>query len=269
MKTQSEHRLRHLALTGQAMLKSTSLVVAVGITSSATEAYPIDCAIFLCLAGGWPSDPDCNAARAEFVRRITPWPIEPPLQLWRCPMGATSGSINLSPMQRLEAIKDSSANPIPELPPADQDTPQVVDASYSTESWNALGLELGAIWAPLDSSVLPWAHLGADTPAIPTPTLAAVDLSTSDFDIIRSIRVWDVRHYSYRRRSRDDEQCRTSLDMVVGTYDQNANFHWSDRAPGPIPGWIPLRGDCPSYFRGVGVEWSDIFGRSDHELVPY
>ena len=25
-------------------------------------------------------------ARAEFIRRITPWPIEPPLQIWRCPM---------------------------------------------------------------------------------------------------------------------------------------------------------------------------------------
>ena len=51
-------------------------------------AYPVDCAILLCLAGGWPPSPPCAAARVEVVRRITPWPVEPPLQPWRCPMGA-------------------------------------------------------------------------------------------------------------------------------------------------------------------------------------
>lgn len=50
-------------------------------------AYPIDCAILLCLAGGFPASTECMAAKAEMIRRITPWPIEPPLQLWRCPMG--------------------------------------------------------------------------------------------------------------------------------------------------------------------------------------
>jgi hypothetical protein len=51
------------------------------------NAYPIDCAILLCLAGGFPASAECSAAKAELIRRITPWPIEPPLQLWRCPMG--------------------------------------------------------------------------------------------------------------------------------------------------------------------------------------
>ena len=53
------------------------------------HAYPVDCAILLCLAGGWPASAPCAHARAEFIRRITPWPIEPPLQIWRCPMGAS------------------------------------------------------------------------------------------------------------------------------------------------------------------------------------
>lgn len=52
------------------------------------SAYQIDCAILLCLAGGFPPSAPCAAARAEMIRRITPWPIEPPLQLWRCPMRA-------------------------------------------------------------------------------------------------------------------------------------------------------------------------------------
>src|SRR6056297_3289748 len=53
------------------------------------QTYPIDCAILLCLSGGWPASVPCARARAEFIRRITPWPVEPPLQIWRCPMGAS------------------------------------------------------------------------------------------------------------------------------------------------------------------------------------
>ena len=54
-------------------------------------AYPVDCAILLCLAGGWPSHPVCQHARAVFIARATPWPVEPPLQIWRCPMSGGAG----------------------------------------------------------------------------------------------------------------------------------------------------------------------------------
>ena len=242
--------------------------IALGFTAPA-YAYPIDCAIFLCLAGGWLSSPDCNAARAEFVRRITPLPVEPPLQLWRCPMGATSGSADMSPMQRLDAIKSSSANPLPEFPGTYGKTRQVIDVTYSRDSWPMLDVSDALKRAPLGVRVTPLATISAGSPTLPEPTLANVNLSSSDFDVVRSIRVWDVRHYSYRRWSRDDEQCHVSLDMKVGTYDENASFGWSDHAPGPRPSWLPLRQQCPSYFRGVGVEWSDIFGRYDYVLVPY
>lgn len=57
------------------------------------HAYPTDCAILLCLAGGFPASAECSAAKTEIIRRITPWPVEPPLQLWRCPMGG--GSVSL------------------------------------------------------------------------------------------------------------------------------------------------------------------------------
>lgn len=52
-------------------------------------AYPVDCAILLCLAGGWPASAECAQARAVFIARITPWPVEPPLQIWNCPMRAS------------------------------------------------------------------------------------------------------------------------------------------------------------------------------------
>lgn len=59
-----------------------------GVAGGASAgAYPIDCAILLCMAGGFPASAECSAAKAEVIRRITPWPVEPPLQLWRCPMG--------------------------------------------------------------------------------------------------------------------------------------------------------------------------------------
>jgi hypothetical protein len=74
-------------------LLSTAAIFAIGFTPlavkpAAAQGYQIDCAILLCLAGGWPASVPCARARAEFIRRITPWPVEPPLQIWRCPMHA-------------------------------------------------------------------------------------------------------------------------------------------------------------------------------------
>lgn len=77
------------------LLHSTIAVMGLAFAAPAPAlAYPIDCAILLCLAGGFPASAECSAARAEFIRRITPWPIEPPLQLWNCPM-RTSGGISV------------------------------------------------------------------------------------------------------------------------------------------------------------------------------
>lgn len=78
----------------------------VAMTGSAKAVdYPIDCAILLCMAGGWPGQGDCIPARAEFIRRISKIPPEPPLQIWRCPMNASAGggssqgaAANQSPM---------------------------------------------------------------------------------------------------------------------------------------------------------------------------
>jgi len=61
--------------------------IAASVTPAPVAAYQIDCAILLCLAGGFPASAECTAAKAEMIRRITPVPVEPPLQLWRCPMG--------------------------------------------------------------------------------------------------------------------------------------------------------------------------------------
>lgn len=76
-------------------VRSILLGAAVAIASAAhtapARAYPIDCAILLCLAGGFPPSAECAAAKATMIRRITPWPVTPPLQLWNCPLGLPSG----------------------------------------------------------------------------------------------------------------------------------------------------------------------------------
>lgn len=63
-------------------------------------AYPVDCAILLCLAGGWPASAECAHARTVFIARITPWPVEPPLQIWNCPMRASFHGA-AKPLERL------------------------------------------------------------------------------------------------------------------------------------------------------------------------
>ena len=78
----------HFAFKKHVLLFVTALAFAINSLPSSTRAqtYPIDCAILLCLSGGWPASIPCADARAEFIRPITPWADEPPLQIWRCPM---------------------------------------------------------------------------------------------------------------------------------------------------------------------------------------
>ena len=55
---------------------------------ASAQGYQVYCAILLSLAGGWPASAPCVHTRAIVIRTITPWPVEPPLQIWRCPIGA-------------------------------------------------------------------------------------------------------------------------------------------------------------------------------------
>ena len=83
-----------------------TLLLGLGLSTavvSPVAAYPVDCAILLCLAGGWPASAECAQARAVFIRRITPWPIEPPLQIWNCPMRAGL-RVQPKPLARLFGI---------------------------------------------------------------------------------------------------------------------------------------------------------------------
>ena len=182
------------------------------VSPQPAKAYQVDCAILLCLAGGWPASAECAHARAVFIRRITPWPIEPPLQIWRCPMGV---SMNV-PLQ-------THPSPV-----------QLILAQISEGG-------------------------GAD-----------IDISGFEFDFVRSIRVWDVRHYSHQRRGRDDD-CSERFYMRLGSYGRQGGFGWQNTNPDAAPSWVlPSRG-CSSgnWRRGVGVEWEDHEGNHGYEWVAY
>lgn len=110
-----------------------ALLLGVGLSTATVTpaaAYPVDCAILLCLAGGWPASAECAHARAVFIARITPWPIEPPLQIWNCPMRA-SFPAEARPLDRLFDIAFPAENtrPLVSEPDALSDLLQVQDAA--------------------------------------------------------------------------------------------------------------------------------------------
>ena len=84
-------------LRAAAALAATAMSLSV---AAPAQAYPVDCAILLCLAGGWPASTECAHARTVFIARITPWPVEPPLQIWNCPMRASFRG-EAKPLERL------------------------------------------------------------------------------------------------------------------------------------------------------------------------
>lgn len=226
------------------------LAVAASLTPQRAEAYPIDCAILLCLAGGWPASAECSRARAEFVRRITPWPVEPPLQVWRCPMHTTAGLGDASPgmpdaMTRLAAVI-RLANPQQE--PA-QLLPGAEPAVLRTTDRDAL---LGAILHQVQVEGDP----------------ADIDISGPEFDFVRSIRVWHV--VASQHQGRDD--CVQSDGTRLGQYTTQGQYHWQRSHLGTLPpafGHNPT-GWCPTYrYRAVYVDWRDHEGNYGYERVDY
>jgi hypothetical protein len=99
---------------------------------------------------------------------------------------------------------------------------------------------------------------------------ADIDISGLEFDFVRSIRVWDVRHYSHRERGRDDD-CSESYNMRLGTYGMQGGFGWQWTTPAAAPRWVLPSRRCSSsnWRRGVGVEWEDHEGNHGYEWVAY
>ena len=238
-----------------------SVAVALAVTGLSLPApvraqtYPIDCAILLCLSGGWPASVPCARARAEFIRRITPWPVEPPLQIWRCPMGAsfeTAPAAN-SVDRIFEAFFQHNGNGPRQSFPA-RNTADPIPAAWRTpEAPNHL--------VPADRAL----QLIQDR--------ADIDISGPEFNFVRSIRVFDVR-YARQHESGRDGDCNRSATVVLGTYGTQGDFAWRRSSITSLPsahiGLERWGQNCPSiYHRSVFVDWRDYEGNYGFEQVNY
>lgn len=240
------------------------LVMALALTgislpsSSRAQTYPIDCAILLCLSGGWPASVPCARARAEFIRRITPWPVEPPLQIWRCPMGASY-----------------------EFKPQPSGTNQIFDALFRTDDTRprqSFPTTHHAPEAMTESAILNIEETSNElVPADLAPRLvqdrADIDISGPEFNFVRSIRVFDVR-YARQHESGHDDDCNRSAVVVLGTYGTQGDFSWQRSSTSALPSahvGLERWGDnCPSiYHRSVFVDWRDYEGNYGFEQVNY
>ncbi|MEP4627156.1 MAG: hypothetical protein ABJZ90_15685 [Paracoccaceae bacterium] len=219
------------------------------------QTYQIDCAILLCLSDGWPTSVPCARARAEFIRRITPWPIEPPLQIWRCPMGASYDPVNPS-----------------------NNRGRFYDILFTSQDRTLLLLLSSTEPLLSENSVLKLAE--------PKPNLlsegfaldlvqdrADIDISGPEFNFVRSIRVFDVR-YARQNESGRDRDCNRSASIYLGTYGTQGEFSWARSGPTALPeahtGLERWGYNCPSlYHRSVFVDWSDYEGNYGFEQVNY
>ena len=241
-----------------------SLVVALALTgvslpsNSRAQTYPIDCAILLCLSGGWPASIPCARARAEFIRRITPWPVEPPLQIWRCPMGASY-----------------------EFEPQPSGTNRIFDALFGTDDFHPRQSFLMTHRAPEAMAETAVLSIDETSKALVPVNLALrlvqdradIDISGPEFNFVRSIRVFDVRYARQHESGRDDD-CNRNAVVVLGTYGTQGDFSWQRSSTAALPSahaGLERWGDhCPSiYHRSVFVDWRDYEGNYGFEQVNY
>lgn len=227
------------------------------------QTYQIDCAILLCLSGGWPASVPCARARAEFIRRITPWPVEPPLQIWRCPMGVayTVDPDTLTADRIYEILLDMDDAPVqsyPSVPLTDTSLvaqPAVVRRSGGSANPLPEGFAMQLIQAQEGD--------GAD-----------IDISGAEFNFVRSIRVYNVTYARQRESGRDDD-CNRSFSMRVGTYGAQGDFRWTGSndyrsLPADHTGLENYPSNCPTiWHRSVFVDWRDYEGNYGFEQVNY
>ncbi|MGK7664559.1 MULTISPECIES: hypothetical protein [unclassified Marinovum] len=238
-----------------------SVAVALAVTglslpmSARAQTYPIDCAILLCLSGGWPASVPCATARAEFIRRITPWPVEPPLQIWRCPMGASF-----------------------ETAPVPDSADRIFEAFIQYNSTESRQSFLARDTA--DPIEVAWRMPDATDYLVPADQSlrliqdrADIDISGPEFNFVRSIRVFDVR-FARQHESGRDGDCNRSATVVLGTYGIQGDFAWQRSSIAALPadhvGLERWGQHCPSiYHRSVFVDWRDYEGNYGFEQVNY
>lgn len=249
--------------------------VTFAMTPERTEAqsYQIDCAILLCLSGGWPASVPCARARAEFIRRITPWPVEPPLQIWRCPMGAAykphPDSLISERIYEILLELDQTA-PLQSFPVYDAGNPVTgIDEGPAGAPAPAFPKPLPAVINVLGSEATPL----PDEFALQLPQdRADIDISGPEFNFVRSIRVFQTEARQWESGAEGD--CGRYASVRLGSYGTQGDYGWTGSSIGALPdahvGTERYGDDCPRiWHRSVFVEWRDYEGNYGYEQVNY
>ena len=226
-------------------------------TGASAQTYQIDCAILLCLSGGWPASAPCNAARAEFIRRVTPWPVEPPLQIWRCPMSTSS-------VLELEGGTEPH---------------RVLASSPEQDEWSTFEATIRSSNTPPElltiTSSPGFLREVASEQLEQVQARADIDISGPEFDFVRSIRVFHVAR-AYRREEgpAGGEQCERSISIRLGTYDTQGGFFWEQAELSQLPvnhaGLESWHSGCADlYHRSVFLDWQSFQGGYGYEQINY
>ena len=272
----------------QNMLKSSALAVA-GLAAACittapqraeAQTYQIDCAILLCLSGGWPASVPCTRARAEFIRRITPWPVEPPLQIWRCPMGAayTADPDTLTSERIYEILLELDQTAPLQSFPVDEAGAPVTGIDGRLAGAPAPTFQAPPLTDGMEPQPAVVRLSGGNAAPLPegfalqlVQDRADIDISGPEFNFVRSIHVFDAR---YVRQNEGREDCNRSATVYLGTYGTQGDFSWRRSSVEALPeahvGTERYGENCPSIFhRSVFVEWRDYEGNYGYEQVSY
>ena len=251
--------MRHLL---KKLLPSAAVILTVTSSSlpmpARAQTYPIDCAILLCLSGGWPASVPCARARAEFIRRITPWPIEPPLQIWRCPMAIS--------------LKSTQSPDIKERITQLYFRADVQRSGMGRQNANEVGKRaISRPHMPTKDRQTSLPTMVGDTHL--TQERADIDISGPEFDFVRSIRVFDIRS-ARQWRSLRTGNCRRLATVYLGTYGSQGDFNWTLSSVADLPnahsGLETWGANCPRIsHRSVFIDWHDFQGLYGFEQVNY
>ncbi|RKF12559.1 hypothetical protein D6850_17735 [Roseovarius spongiae] len=239
------------------------------------QSYQIDCAILLCLSGGWPASVPCARARAEFIRRITPWPVEPPLQIWRCPMGAAypvdPDALTSERIYEILLELDQTA-PLQSFPVDDAGNLVTgLDGSLAGTPATTFPKPQPAVLQVADSDTTPLSErfslqLAQDR--------ADIDISGPEFNFVRSIRVFQTQARQWESGGEDGGECNRYASVRLGSYGTQGDYGWRRSSIGALPDahiGVERYGDsCPGiWHRSVFVEWHDYEGDYGYEQVNY
>ncbi|MEQ9040292.1 MAG: hypothetical protein RIE24_18245 [Silicimonas sp.] len=270
--------LRTTALTAAAL---TTAALATEPQGAEAQSYQIDCAILLCLSGGWPASVPCARARAEFIRRITPWPVEPPLQIWRCPMGAAY-SVDPKALtgERIYEIlfELDQTTPLQSFP-VDEVGNSITGVGGKTASAPSPTFPTPPLTAPPGPQPAVLRLTGGDAAPMPegftlqlVQDRADIDISGPEFNFVRSIRVFQTQARQWE--SGEDGDCNSYASVRLGRYGTQGDYGWSRSSVGDLPEahvGLERYGDhCPRiWHRSVFVEWRDYEGNYGYEQVNY